>query len=450
MLMSICNSESVDFKACGALKVVADFSGGHVTSDAGVLLLRETDERLKLCESAAAVIPDPRNPAKIQHSQVSILQQRVFALALGYEDVIDHDSLCNDFAFQTATGRDQKLAGASTVGRLEHRCERTTMWDLHRVLLDTFFSAHDLAPQEIVLDLDSTDFTVHGQQEGRSFNAYYDDNIFLPLYIFCGRHLLVSYLRPGRVDNMKHVMPIMKILIAEIKKRWPGTKIVVRGDSGFYRPHFLSWLEKNRVAYLIGFAQNSALNRCGRFAAAEAEKLFEKNNSKSRCVDSFFYHAGSWVRPLKGKKRKKEHIVRKVIVRAETGEKGTDLRYVVTNIKGSSKDIYEAYCQRGEMENRIKDAKNHMFADRTSSIYWMANQFRMMLSSLAYTLVEGLRRFGLQGTELETAEVTTVRTKILKIGAVIIRNTRRVVLKMSEAYPYKELYLGIAARLRPA
>jgi len=447
--MAMCNPRSTSFGTSAGRKVIADFSGGQVTSDTGALLLRDADRKLGLLEKAAKVIPDPRDPAKVEHSQLSVLQQRVYALVLGYEDVIDHDSLCQDFVLQTATGRAEKLAGASTVGRLELRADRKSMWDLHKVLLEDFFDAYTSAPDEIILDLDSTDFTVHGMQQGRHFNAFYDENIFLPLYVFCGRHLLVSYLRPGRVDNMKHVMPIMRLLISEIRVRWPRTRIVVRGDSGFYRAHFLSWMERNRIKYLIGFAQNKALNHCGRHAAAESQKRFEASKEKSRCVDSFFYHAGSWKRPERGKKRKKR-VVRKIVVRSETGEKGTDNRYVVTNIKGSSKEIYEDYCARGEMENRIKDAKCHLFASRTSSIHWLANQFRMLLSSLAYTLVEGLRRFALEGTELATVELPTLRTKLFKIGAVIVRNTRRTVVKMAEGYPYKELFLSVAARLRPA
>ena len=449
--MAMCNPERVALGTLAGRKVLADFSGGHVTSDAGVLLLNQIEAKTRLLKRAAALIPDPRNPLKVRHTQEATLRQRVFALALGYEDVIDHDELCKDIAFQTASGCVEKIAGASTVARLEHRPESKTMWDLHKLLLETFFEAHNEPPEEIILDLDSTDFRVHGAQEGRHFNAFYDENIFLPLYIFCGRHALVSYLRPGRSDNMKHVRGIVYLLIREIKKRWPKTKIVVRGDSGFYRPDFLTWMERNRIAYLIGFAQNAALNKYASHIAEESKKRHKKTGTKERVVDSMFYHARSWTVPdTRKRKNGRKRIVRKVVVRAETGTLGTDLRYVVTNIKGASGDVYEAYCGRGEMENRIKDTKCHLFACRTSSVHWLANQFRVLLSSLAYTLLEALRRDALQNTELATAEVTTVRLRLLKIGAVIVRNTRRIIFKMAEGYPFKELYFSALARLRPS
>ena len=449
--MAMCNPNRATLGTVAGRKVLAEFSGGHVTSDAGVLLLSQAEAKSRLLERAAALIPDPRNPLKVEHTQEATLRQRVFALALGYEDVIDHDELCKDIAFQTAAGRVGKLAGASTVARLEHRADKTSMWALHKLLLDAFFESHTIAPEEIVLDLDSTDFRVHGGQEGRHFNAFYDENIFLPLYIFCGRHLLVSYLRPGRSDNMKHVRAIMRLLIAEIKKRWPKTKVVVRGDSGFYRHDFLTWMERNRIAYLIGFAKNPALNKYARHVAEESRIRHEKSGKKERVVDSMFYHAKSWTLPdRKKRKNGRKRIVRKVVVRAETGALGTDLRYVVTNIKGNSRDIYEAYCGRGEMENRIKDTKCHLFACRTSSVHWLTNQFRVMLASLAYTLLEFLRRDALQDTELATAEVATLRVRLLKIGAVVIRNTRRILFKMAEGYPFKDLYYAALARLQPS
>lgn len=449
--MAMCNPNRAALGTVAGRKVLADFSGGHVTSDAGVLLLSQVEAKVRLLERAAALIPDPRNPLKVEHTQEATLRQRVFALALGYEDVIDHDELCKDIAFQTAAGRVEKLAGASTVARLEHRADKKSLWSLHKLLLETFFESHAVAPEEIILDLDSTDFRVHGGQEGRHFNAFYDENIFLPLYIFCGRHLLVSYLRPGRSDNMKHVRGIMRLLIAEIKKRWPRTKVVVRGDSGFYRHDFLTWMERNRIAYLIGFSQNPALNKYARRIAEESKIRHEKSGEKERVVDSLFYHAKSWTLPDKTKRKNgRKRIIRKVVVRAETGSLGTDLRYVVTNIKGSSRDIYEVYCGRGEMENRIKDTKCHLFACRTSSVHWLANQFRVMLASLAYTLLEFLRRDALQDTELATAEVTTLRLRLLKIGAVVIRNTRRIFFKMAEGYPFKDLYYAALARLQPA
>lgn len=439
-------------KGPGGRVVEVGFDGGAVTSDAGALALGAAEERLGVLKRVAKALPDPRNADQAKHSLFSMLCQRVFALCLGYEDLNDHATLRHDLALQTAARREDVLASAPTLCRMENWATRQTAWDVHRILLDTFLDSFALPPKRIILDFDATDDRVHGLQFGRHFNAYYDDYVFLPLHVYCGDRLLVSYLRPGCADAALHAGAVLKLLVREIRTRWPRTQVIFRADSGFCRRHILGWCERNGVSYIVGLAQNSRLNAMAQPFVERAKEQYRVTESKSRVVDSFFYSAGSW-----------RGAYRKVVSRVEHGSQGTDCRYVVTNIKGRSRFLYEVlYCGRGNAENHIKDVKLTLFSDRTSCKDWDANQFRVLLSSLAYTLMEYIRRVGLQEPDPDFAPVPqeghihprmsfeTLRLRLLKIGGVITRNTRRVVFHLSTAFPLQEKFLTMMSRLAPA
>ncbi len=462
-------------KAPKGRKVEMNFNGGNITSDAGVIPLKLVDDKINLLGRVAKMVEDPRNQALVKHKVSAILKQRVYALALGYADGNDHDRLRKDLAFQAAVERDRDLASSPTMCRMENWATRKLAWDTHKVMLDTFIESFDEPPCQIILDFDATDDRIYGEQFGSGFNAYYDHYIFLPLVVTCGDQLLVNYLRPGRSDAALHAGAILRILVSEIRKRWPHVKIIFRADSGFCRKHILEWCERNEVLYIVGLAKNSRLNKMADIFALRAQYKFEETQVKSRILDSFFYAAGTW-----------KNIHRKVVCRAEYGDQGIDLRYIVTNIKGSSKALYEdIYCMRGHAENHIKDLKLTMFSDRTSCVDWDANQFRVLLSSLAYILMENLRRLGLDeqdpafsnepteqedlkscketyGTSIATDGRTgkvhrqqqtsfeTIRLRLLKIGAVVVRNTRRIRIMMSESCPLKVRFMEMMARLSPA
>ena len=429
------------------------FNGGSVTSDAGVLALSAAEARLKLLSRVAKVIPDSRNASQTAHSTFSMLCQRVFALCLGYEDLNDHSTLRHDIAFQTAAKRDEPLASAPTLCRLENRATRQVSWDIHRILVDSFLDSFESGPESIVLDFDATDDRVYGNQSGRHFNAYYDSYVFLPLYVYCGDRLLVSYLRPGCADGAMHAGAVLRILVRHIRLRWPETQIIFRADSGFCRRHILSWCERNGVLYVVGLAQNSRLNAMSKTFVERAQTDFQRSNEKTRVIDSFFYSANSW-----------KSASRKVISRVEYGDKGADCRYVVTNISGNSRYLYEdLYCGRGNAENHIKDVKLTLFSDRTSCSSWNANQFRVLLSSLAYTFMEVIRRVGLRQqdpefnphpSEAEKKQVRmsfeTIRLRLLKIGGVITRNSRRIIFRLSSAFPMQEKFFLLMSRLSSA
>lgn len=434
--MTDCNQFALKFPGFKARKVEASFTGGEVTSDGGVLLLSQADRKLGLTTKAARALTDFRRKKSCKHSLLSLLRQRIYGLCLGYEDLNDHDALRKDIAIQTAVKRDRELAGASTLCRWENRSDRETAWAVHEVLVQQFVESFKRAPRKLVLDFDATDDAVHGAQEGRFFHGYYDHYCFLPLYVFCGERLLAAYLRPSKIDGARHAWAILALLVKRLRRTWPKVKIIFRGDSGFCRHQMLGWCERNDVGYIVGVAKNKRLRALSMSLMEEAEQRFRETGKKQRMFGEIQYAADTW------DKR------RRVIVKAEHTGKGSNPRYVVTNLPGDPKRLYDKlYCARGDMENRIKEAQLDMFSDRTSCHAWWANQFRLLLSSLAYTLVEAIRRMALKGTELSKAQCGTIRLKLLKIGAVIVRNTRRVRFMLSSAYPYRKLFASVVARL---
>jgi hypothetical protein len=437
--MTDCTQELFQFPSFDRRKIEASFTGGDVSSDGGIFLWRQADRRLGLIAALDAVLPDPRHPLFIVHRQVDLLRQRIFGLALGHEDLNDHATLRRDLAWQTALGRDEELASSPTLCRLENRVNRQAAFAFHRVLVEKFIASFREAPAELILDFDATDDRVHGNQEGRAFHGYYGDWCFLPLYVFCGEQLLVSYLRPSNIDATRHSWAILKLLVQRLRQAWPGVKIIFRGDSGFCRWKMLRWCERHGVQYIVGLAKNARLQAMLQLLMAQAEAEHQSTKEKVRLFTDLDYAAGSW-----DKKRR-------VIAKAEHTAQGGNPRFVVTNLAGNAQALYdEVYCARGEMENRIKEQQLGLFADRTSCHHWWANQFRLLLSSCAYGLVEAIRRLGLAGTELARAQVQTIRLKLLKIGTVILRNTRRIRLLFSSAYPHQNLFRQVCQRLSSA
>jgi hypothetical protein len=430
-----CNELFIDFPGFGSRKIQADFGGGDVSSDGGVLLVRQVDRRLGLTQRLSELLPDRRDPDRITHSLETLLQQRIYGLALGYEDLNDHDALRQDPLWQTAAERDEALGGSSTLCRWENRAGRQEAWLMHKVLFEQFVARFEAPPEELILDFDPTDDRVHGSQVGAHFHGYYGDYCFLPLYVFCGEQLLVSYLRPSNADGARHAWAVLALLVKALRKHWPGVRILLRADSGLCRWKMLRWCEHHSVDYLVGLAKNQRLNTLSAQLQADAEAQYKATQEKVRLFGTFDYQAGSWDRQ------------RRVIAKAEHNAHGANPRYLVTNLQGEPQGLYEeVYCARGEMENRIKEQQLDLFSDRTSCHEWWPNQCRVLLSSFAYLLMETLRRVGLAGTELARAQAGTLRLKLLKVGTVVVRNTRRVRLWFSSAFPLQEVFRQCVAR----
>ena len=434
--MTECKQKTWEFSTCKSRHVQADFGGGDITSDGGGLLLRQADRKLRLTEQVAAALIDSRRQNSCDHRLLHLLRQRVYGLALGYEDLNDHERLRQDPAFQTFVERDETLAHPSTLCRFENRADRDAAVTMSGVLVEEFIRSHRRPPSRLILDLDATDDPVHGQQEGRFFHGYYDQYCFLPLYVFCGSQLLVAYLRPSNIDAARHAWAILALLVKRLRQQWPGVEIILRGDSGFCRWRMLRWCDTHRVGYLVGLAKNSRINALAQTLLDQAQTAFEQTGQKQRCFTAIPYAAYTWDKP------------RRVIVKAEHTELGSNPRYVVTNLDGDPRSLYDdMYCERGDMENRIKEQQLDLFADRTSCHRWWPNQLRLLLSALAYVLIETIRRLALRGTELATAQCGTLRLKLFKIGGVVLRNTRRIRFHLSAAYPYQNLFFRVARRL---
>jgi len=433
--MTKCYQEKIEFPSCKRRKVEVSFTGGDITSDGGSLLLREADRYLKLTSQVSREIIDTRDSKK-RHSMLSMLRQRIYGLCLGYSDLNDHDTLRHDIGLQTAVEREDALASSPTLCRFENKTDKEASWAINRIMVEVFLRSFKKPPKEIVLDFDATDDAVHGKQEGRFFHGYYDHYCFLPLYVFCGDQLLVSYLRPSKIDAAKHSLAILSLLVKRIHQEWPKTEIIFRADSGFCRWRLLLWCDRNNVKYIVGIARNAVLERLSQGAMDEAYKEYQKTGKKVRHFSDVYYAAKTW-----DKKRR-------VLVKSEITQQGKNPRFVVTNLSEEAATLYDKlYVMRGDAENRIKEQQLYLFADRTSCHKWWANQFRLLLSSLAYVLLESIRRLALKGTELAKAQCQTIRLKLLKIGAVVLKNTRRIYFKLSSAYPYQNLFLKVAYRL---
>jgi hypothetical protein len=453
--MTECNQSSFGFEGPGKREIVARFDGGTISSDGGALLLRQTDKRLDLMARLAECFLDGRKQALVEHSIAEMLSQRIYGLALGYEDLNDHEQLRNDPVFGMLAEKEdlaEPLAGKSTLNRMElgtginDRYKKITFWKeaVDELLVKVFVESHEKAPAEIVLDMDTTDLPLHGKQEGRFFHGYYDNYCYLPLYVFCGDHVLCARLREANHDAAYGCLQEMQRIVKQIRAAWPEVKIVLRGDSGFCRNELMSWCESNGVDYLFGMARNKRLRRIIGQQMHEATVQWKQTGKAARVFSEFEYSTkktkkGGWDRE------------RRVVAKAEHIDGKENPRFVVTSLTRQSwtaQALYEElYCERGDMENRIKEQFS-LFADRVSAETMRANQMRLYLSAAAYILVSGLRRVGLKGTELAQAQVSTIRTKLLKIGAQIRVSVRKVWVSMASSYPWQGLYQQVWTNLR--
>src|SRR3954452_17933342 len=460
-----CNPAYLDFPMLGRREVLADFDGGDISSDGGALLLREAEGLTGIIRQFAACFTDHRNPLLVEHTAERLVAQRVYALALGYEDLNDHDDLRSDPLLATVVGKDdptgetrqrsrdrgKALAGKSTLNRLEltpvgadkesrYKKVACRTGDVERLFVSLFLQAHARAPERIVLDLDATDDPIHGHQLGRFFHGYYKSYCYLPLYIFCGDHLLCARLRPSDIDASAGSVKQLQRVVAEIRQAWPEVKITIRADSGFCRDPIMAWCEANGVDYVLGLAQNTRLKAMIATEQEQARVEFERTKEAARVFTDLQYRTlDSWSRE------------RRVVAKAEHLAKGANPRFVVTSLAAegrAAKPLYEEdYCGRGEMENRIKEQQLHLFADRTSAATMRGNQVRLFFSSIAYVLLEALRRLGLAGTELAEAQCQTIRLKLLKIGALVRVTVRKVWVKMSSGCPYADVFRQVHANL---
>jgi hypothetical protein len=431
-----------------------------MTSDAGALLLGRTARALGLIERFAQCFDDRRNPGRIEHEITTLVGQRVYGIALGYEDLVDHDQLRHDPVLSALGGKLSArrsscaaLAGKSTLNRLELSRSEPTRYHkighdgaaIERLLVDLFMEAHAAAPAEIILDLDATDDAIHGEQEGRFFHGYYGGYCYLPLYIFCGRHLVAAKLRPANIDGAAGAVEEIVRIVEQIRAGWPRVRIVLRADSGFARDALMAWCESNSVHYLFGLARNSRLEAeiADELAGAAADSQ-ASGQAARRFKDFTWTTRKSWSRE------------RRVVGKAEHTPKGSNPRFVVTSLGADDYDaraLYEdVYCARGEMENRIKEQQLDLFADRTSAATMRANQLRLWFASMAYVLMAALRRIGLADSQFADATCGTIRLKLLKIGALVRLSVRRLKLAMASVFPYQHEYrsayalLGAAAR----
>jgi hypothetical protein len=453
--MTECNQSGFGFEAWGRRGIVARFDGGTISSDGGAFLLRQTDKRLNLLPRLAECFLDGRNQQLIEHSILEMLSQRVYGLALGYEDINDHEQLRKDPVFGILAGGEEvnePLAGKSTLNRMElgtgtkERYKKITFWKeaLDELLVKVFLESHEEVPSQIVRDVDTTDLPLHGKQEGRFFHGYYDSYCYLPLYIFCGQHVLCARLREANHDASFGCLREVRRIVAQIRAAWPAVKIILRGDSGFCRNELMSWCETNGVDFVFGLARNQKLRKIIGAQMQEATQQWNKTGKPARIFIEFEY---------KSKKTKKGgwDRNRRVAAKAEHIAGKENPRFVATSLPGeqwTAQVLYEElYCARGDMENRIKEQFS-LFADRVSTETMRANQLRLYLSTMSYVLVNGLRRLGLKATELAEAQVSTIRTKLLKIGAQIRVTVRKVWVSMASSYPWQDLYRQVWANLR--
>jgi Transposase DDE domain group 1 len=452
-----CSNPQISFEGFEGRQVVGSFDGGAVTSNAGALLLREADRVIGLTRRVCGAIRDGRLQDAVVHVLPTLVAQRIYAIGLDYEDVNDHDELRHDPALALVSDTLEPkrsdvavLAGKSTLQRFEQSAKtgsaRYHKFDvddaaMDQVFLDIYIAAHKQPPKKIKLDLDATDIPLHGDQEGRFFHGYYGNYCYLPLYVFAGKHLLLARLRRANIDAAAGAREDIARIVAYLRRYWPEVEICLRADSGFAREELMAWCEENRVDYVFGLARNKRLEGLIEEASAQAKAQFEATKAPARVFKELEYRTRkSWSRS------------RRVVAKAEQLEKGANPRFIVTSIaaeKIEDQELYEkVYCQRGEMENRIKECQLDLLADRASAMTMRSNQIRLWFSSLAYVLVHALRRLGLAGSSLEQATVGTIRLKLFKIGAVVTRSVRRIKFAFATACPLQDVFALCVRRLR--
>jgi hypothetical protein len=461
-----CSRTLFEFQPLASRQITAQFDGGTITSDAGGLLLREVEHKASIIQHFAECFDDFRDPDLIDHTVTDLLKQRVFGLALGYEDLNDHEQLRHDPLLAVLVGKSDPtgaermdrrsqgvpLAGKSTLNRLEltvtganaksrYKKIAARHREIERFFVDTFLQLAGPEPEEIVLDLDATDDPLHGHQLGRFFHGYYQSYCYLPLYIFCGEHLLCAKLRPSDIDASAGALKQVQQIVARIRAAWPKVRIILRADSGFCRESLMRWCEDNGVDYVFGLAKNKRLIKILGKELHEAQVEHEQTGQPARKFKDFLYRT-----------KKSWSCERRVIGKAEHLSKGSNPRFVVTSMSAERvepRPLYEVrYCARGEMENRIKEQQLYLFAARTSCRTMRANQLRLWLSSVAYVLLQALRQHGLKGTEFAKARCDTIRLKLLKLGAVVKISVRRIWFSFAQGFPYQETFTRILENLR--
>ena len=450
-----CSAECFDFGIVEDRPVEAAFDGGLVTSDAGALLLGATDRAIGMMDRFAACFRDARRAELIEHEVATLVGQRVFAIALGYEDLNDHDELRHDPMMAVLAGKltarraeCAPVAGKSTLNRLElsqlvptryHKISHNPV-AIRNLFVDLFIEAHARAPRQIILDLDATDDPLHGEQEGRFFHGHYDCYCYLPLYVFCGRHLLVAKLRGADIDAAAGAVEEVARVVARIRTRWPRTRVLLRADSGFARDDLMTWCEGNGVDFVFGLQKNERLIAMIEGELAQAEAKSRRTGEPERRFKSF-----AWTTRTSWSRR------RRVVAKAEWTKGEANPRFVVTSLRRNAceaRHVYEkVYCARGEMENRIKECQLDLYADRTSAATMRANQLRLWFHSMAYTLLCALRRIGLHDTAFANATCGTIRLKLLKIGALVRISVRRIKIAMASACPAAQDWARAAIRL---
>jgi hypothetical protein len=453
-----CSPDRFGFAPVAGRSVVAGFDGGRITSDAGALLLGATDRVIRLVDRFAQCFRDERDSTRIEHGVATLVGQRVFGIALGYEDLVDHDELRHDPALAVLAGKlagrrsdCAPLAGKSTLNRLELSGPEPTRYHrvscdgaaVERLFVSLFLEAQRTAPKQIVLDLDATDDLIHGHQEGRFFHGYYDGYCYLPLYIFCGRHLLAAKLRRSNIDASAGAIEEVERIVGQIRARWPRVRILLRADSGFARDALMAWCEGNRVDFVFGLARNERLVAEIAVALIQAEEEAGRTGKPARRFRDFSWSTlDSWSRR------------RRVIAKAEWTGGEANPRFIVTSLKPTEvagRHLYEeVYCARGDMENRLKEAQGDLFADRTSAATMRANQLRLWFASMAYVLLCALRRIGLAHTQFAQATCGTIRLKLLKIGALVTVSVRRIRFAMASGCPNQPEWALVHARLQNA
>src|SRR5215469_2295209 len=453
-----CSADLFGFTPVEGRKVVAAFDGGQMTSEAGAMLLGATDKQIRLIERFADCFTDYRDAYLVEHSVRSLVGQRVFGVALGYEDLIDHDQLRHDPVMALLGGKltakrtdCAPLAGKSTLNRLELSRQEPTRYHkisyeaaaIEALFVELFLDTHAAAPGQITLDLDATDDPLHGQQEGRFFHGYYDTYCYLPLYVFCGRHLLAAKLRPANIDASAGSVEEVARIVAQIRQRWPKVRILLRADSGFAREALMAWCENNDIDFLFGLAKNARLNAEIETELAAAQEHSQRTTKSARRFKDFTWQTRkSWSRE------------RRVVAKAEWTGGEANPRFIVTSLtreEHEARHLYEKlYCARGEMENRIKECQLDLYADRTSCHTMRANQLRLWFASMAYVLICALRRIGLAHTQFARASCGTIRLKLLKIGALVRTSVRRIKLAMPSAFPHQAEYRAAHAALAAA
>jgi len=453
-----CSAERFEFAPVGGRGVVAGFDGGAITSDAGALLLGATDRAIRLVDRFAGCFIDRRKAELVEHFVATLVGQRVLGIALGYEDINDHDELRHDPVMAVLAGKLEAgrqacapVAGKSTLNRLELSTWTPTRYHkighdpaaIERLFVTLFLEAHKTEPKEIILDLDATDDPLHGQQQGRFFHGYYKCYCYLPLYVFCGRHLLAAKLRPANIDASAGAVEEIARIVGQLRARWPRVRIVLRADSGFARDALMSWCEANGVDFIFGLAKNVRLNR-----AIGADLVMARDESRTTGQPARRFKELTW------STRRSWSRKRRVIAKAEWTQGEANPRFIVTSLNaadGDGRRLYEdVYCARGEMENRIKECQLDLFADRTSTWSMKANQLRLWFASMAYVLLDSLRRLALCGTDLADATCATIRRKLLKIGALVTVSVRRIKLAMASGCPYKAVFASAHRALRAA